>query len=192
MKTYPEFIQNLFTGKEVHIVASGPSLHNHDLSYLKDKTVIAINHAYKTVACKYVVFNDANFLREDNNEILKTDKVVFCGVQSKISGNNIYSYRPSNRFSLFSHNGVYSSRSSGLSALTIALQGNADKIYLHGYDYKFINGKHHSTGDKYNHTVNQLRFEKVYSDIVELFNVFPREKIVNMSAISAIKAFEVF
>lgn len=204
---YESFIKNRFSGKIVHIIGSGPSLTDFDYSIFKNKTIITINHSYKLVESEFTVCLDTNFaIREDQSKILDSNKIILTAKTSNLSRERTYQFRPTNRFSLNPEDGVYSSRSSGLAALTIALQGMAERIFLWGFDYKFfsvddikkytnvVNMENkmygHSTSGVYTHSQDEEIHEHIFTDIIPYFSVYPRNKIINMSIGSAIPFFE--
>lgn len=203
---YPEFIKDRFKNSDVHIIASGPSLIGFDYSALKNKRVITINHAYKLVNSEFTVFIDKEFYKEDpdiaNQFTLSRHD---CDPKPSIG------FNMSKEFSMNPENGVYPrmNKNSGLSAICIALQGGAEKIYLCGFDHRFFNSEQakiiaeyngnkiddnketwaHSTTGKFNHTRETPNIEETFKNIIPLFEVFPKEKIFNMSPFSAIPYF---
>lgn len=212
---YPEFITNKFSGLDVHIVGSGASLVGFDYSFFNNKTVIAINHAYKMTHSDYLVFNDSQFVKE-NAGSLEYSGNVLCPRRIQHDGPNKIEFDLVNTYYSDPTKGVYTWRSSALSAITIALQGNASRVFIWGIDCRFfskneiikiakensndqkiidyIEGSErliwtHSTDDKFNHTMSRPRDEKVFSDVVNYFGVFPVDKIINMSEYSTIPFF---
>ena len=214
--TYPEFITNRFSGLDIHIVGSGASLVGFDYSFFDNKNVIAINHAYKMTKSDYLVFNDSHFINENGGK-LEYSGHVLCPKRIQYDGSSKIEFDLVNTFYSDPLKGVYIWRSSALSAITIALQGNASRIFLWGVDCRFfskneiikivkentvnqdvirhIEGSErliwtHSTDDKFNHTMNKPRDEKIFNDVVNNFGVFPKDKIFNMSYYSAITFFQ--
>jgi len=84
---------------------------------------------------------------------------------------------------------VYGYGSAGLVALTIALQGGAEKVILWGYDYGFSNGAHHSTQGEFRHSMG-LDKEHLYKNQVSKFAVYPSGIILNASPESNIPYFQ--
>ena len=205
---YPEYIRNRFKNKEDHIVASGPSLIGFDYSKLKGKKVIAVNNAYRKVDAEYCVFVDRTFIDNEAPEVVKD---VVCVSRKIIDYPHIKDFKFSDRFQMDPEKGVYNRRSSGVSAITTALQGGAKKIYLYGFDCKAWTAKEaeqiarlngdknfkpkkehyvHSTSDEYNQQSDELKNIHVFEQTIKLFNAFPRDMIINMSPVSAILCFK--
>jgi len=190
MSNYKDFITNRYSGKDVYVVASGPSLYDFDYSKLGDKIVIAVNHAYKLVDADCVVFNDKSFLERECPEVIEHKNCL-----SRFHKNKpIIPITFSNRFSYNIADGVYTGKSSGAAALTVALQGGASKVYLLGFDYcsMIINDKYylHSTDDKFNHRHKTNKSEYIFRSVINLFKQFPEDKIINCSNISKLPYFE--
>jgi hypothetical protein len=205
---YPPFIKDRFKNFDVHIVGSGPSLIGFDYSVLDGKRVITVNHAYKLVKSEFTVFIDKCFKREDPEIFNNTFTIsrADCDPKPNIGFNMARS------FSLDPFAGVYpyTRKNSGMSAITIALQGGAEKIYLYGFDHRFINAEQavaiaeyngtslendrsvwaHSTSGKFNHTRETPNIAETFANIVDDFRFFPRERIYNMSPFSVIPYFE--
>jgi len=217
MLSYPDFIKDRYKNKDVHIVASGPSLIGFDYSYFNDKNVIAVNHAYKLVKNDFVVFLDSHFAARESPEVLTSGNTLVCSRSAHVPFDQCYAFKAVNRFQLDPNEGVYSPRSSGLAALTIAIQGSAKNIYLWGFDYRFFsfpeiveaansNGADkatkdfiknlkkekygHATTGKFKHSQDEAYHEIIFKDIVKLFEIYPRHNIFNMSKYSAIPFFE--
>lgn len=187
MTEYLKFITGRYVGKAVHIVGSGPSLAGFDYSLLQGKIILAINHASREVPnfdAKIVL--DANHITRENPDALRSFPLL-CSTHATDDARAI-------RFRMASHfddqpGPVYAYGSSGLAAVSIALQGGADRVILWGLDYCFKDGRHHATQDKYTHRQGEGR-EHVFASQVSKFAVFPAEKIFNASEISALPYFK--
>ena len=204
---YPDFIKDRFKNQEVHVVASGPSLIGFDYNRLKGKKVIAINHAYKLVDHDFCVFTDKGFCLREDPEVLK--KTV-CVSRYNPDALSIIAFQYAKNFTMDPADGVWHRRSSGSIGVCTALQGGASKVFMYGIDCKFlspqeanqaaaINGgnvkvfKHiygHSTTGIFNHPRDEEKDELTFSDNIKFFAAFPKDKIINMSAFSAIPYFE--
>ncbi len=210
MPTYPDFISNRFTGKEVHVVASGPSLLGFDYSQLKGKTVIAVNYAYKFVEHDFVVYVDKGFPKE----ALGITEETTCLSRPQRTFPPTVGLKILSHFTMDPKVGVYGGihqRSSGVAALCIALQGGAEHVYIYGMDCKFFsreealaaarfNGAPESivTLDRYGHSTSGVIPHKrddedadaIFQLTAKLFNVFPRDKVTNQSPFSLITKFK--
>lgn len=185
---YEDFITGRYAGKVVHVVASGPSLRGFDYSKLSGKTIIAVNHAYKEVPNfdVKVGLDKTFFTREDPQAIGRGWTIA--PPHAVRDHTQVINFRMTAHFDI-NPGPVYSYGSSGLAALTVALQGGAERVVLWGFDYCFLDGVHHSTQGKYVHSQGDGH-EHVFSAQVSKFIVFPAEKIVNASLNSGIPYFE--
>ncbi len=184
---YVDFITGKFTGKTVHIVGSGPSLTGFDYRRLSGKTIIPVNHAYKKVPwCAFKVAIDANFFSREDSEAIGRGWTLSPAHAAK--GDGIVNFRMASHFST-EPGPVYAYGSSGLAAVTIALQGDAERVILWGLDYRFINGRHHATQGEFKHSQGEGR-EHIFEAQVSKFAVFPADKILNASQDSGLTYFE--
>lgn len=194
MTIYEKFIKGRFSGQDVHVVGSGPSLYGFDYSFFKGRRVIAINHAYKETEHDFKVFNDSNFVRREDPEAVN--------VTLSLCPKSVY--KPSERvinyhavpFRFTPHPGdVYGKGESGCTALCIAIQGGARRIFLWGLDYTFASlgsGEllHHSTAGKYAHRMNSPADKAYYDNARFRFEVFKNfDNIFNCSDISILNQF---
>lgn len=205
-RDYVDFIQGRFAGQDVHIVASGPSLYGFDYRYFFDKTVIAVNHAYKLTPHDFCVFIDSGFREVESPGVLSE---TYC-VTPKGSPGGQVQFNWSKYFSPDPKAGVYSLRgkSSGIAALSIALQGGAKMVYLHGYDYRFLSPTDmqsvadyskaappkncyygHSTSGLFSHRKDDVAHKHLFESKIEYFRPFPIDRVVNCSPWSAIPYF---
>ena len=183
---YIEFIKRRYVGQTVHVVGSGPSLQGFDYSRLTGKTIIAINHAYKEVPQFDVkVALDRTFFTREDTEAIGRGWTIAPHHAAKDS--RVINFRMAAHYS-DEPGPVYAYGSSGLAAVTIALQGGAERVVLWGLDYCFVDGVHHATQGKYKHSQGDGR-EHVFQAQVSKFAAFPVEKIVNASSISGIQIF---
>lgn len=185
--TYVEFITGRYAGKTVHVVGSGPSLTGFDYSRLRGKVIIPINHAYKQVPQFDIkVAIDGNFFTREDKEAINAG-LSLCPAHA-CRDPRVINFRMASHFSL-EPGPVYAYGSSGLAAVTVALQGGAEKVVLWGLDYCYDNGRHHATQGLYNHSQGEGR-EHIYGAQVSKFAVFPADKILNASPISRLECFQ--
>lgn len=190
-RRYLDFITGRFSGRDVHIIGSGPSLTAFDYSYFQDKTVIAVNHAYKKVAFDFKVFSDRSFVRKEDPACIDNG-LSLCPKRAHPETDKVINFEYSSQFS--SQPGqVYGMGSSGLVALTIALQGTASRVFLWGFDYTFQvkDGQtiHHATQGEFFHRVTQPTQKVIYETVIPRFRVYPADRVFNMSPESAIPYF---
>ncbi len=206
---YISFITNKYFEKDVHIVASGPSLVGFDYSYFNNKNVIATNHSFKLTRHDFCVFVDKRFLKEDSKAIGKTFFLARQGIPDANVNFPFAEY-----FSFNPADGVYprNRKQSGAAALTIALQGGARRVFLWGFDCRFLSADEaqraaylngnpaftpdrsiygHSSSGKFDHKHDSKADESIFKTMIDLFDPYPEEKIINMSKFSAIKRFRI-
>lgn len=186
-KDYVGFITDRFAGKTVHIVASGPSLADFDYKKLRNKTVIAVNHAYKKVPwfdCK--VATDANFFQREDRDAMNHGPTL-CPAHACDDARLIH-FRMSGMV-LTEPGPVYAYGGGGIAALSIALQGKAENIILWGYDYSYIGNAHHATQGEFKHSMGPGK-EHIFRNHASKFSIFPRERIFNASLNSAVECFK--
>jgi len=203
---YENFITDKYKDQDVHIVASGASLFGFDYSKITGN-IITVNHSHKSINSDYTVFIDKSFpIREDSSVLKKT-----CISRYNADFPNIIDTKFINYFSYKISDGCYSGNSSGIAAITTALQAGAKKVFLHGFDsrgfnrdemieiceynnYDTLNIVHdyylHSTQGFFNHSKNLESNEIIFRNMIEKFSLLPKEKIFNCSQFSAIPFFE--
>lgn len=206
---YVNFITNRFKNKEVHVVASGPSLLGFDYSKLNGKNIVTVNHAYKELKHDYCVFVDRSFVKTEDSKVIKATTCLSRKIKEYPS---IIDFKFNHQFSYNPKDGVFYYRSSGISAITTALQGGASKIFLYGFDARFFNKADcieavkrngadpskvlkkdaygHSTSDKNFHMRDRPEDEQLFKEMIQWFSKLPANKIINMSPFSAIPFFE--
>lgn len=217
MVPYSDYISNRFSWQDVHVVASGPSLIGFDYSRFNGCNVIAVNHVHKLIdfnqAHGFVVFNDNQFLVEDP-DFLQLGCPVVCAEQVIIPDERVDAkFKFADRFGFDSESGVFGRSSSGIAALSIALQSGAGRIFLWGFDYRFLNKlellkaarmnnasdgifeqildggdyQGHSTSGVFKHSMDSINDEFCFIQTTKYFSEFiDYHNIVNMSPFSAI------
>lgn len=204
ISAYSQFIKYKFLDKDVHVVGSGPSLYGFDYSYFDGKNVISTNHAHKLLKNSINVFVDKSFPTREDSTILNTTCMTFNHHKLDVS----YSFPRSNYFSFNPENGVYTTKSSGAAALTIALQSGARCVYIHGLDCTGFTVEQmaeiastnnvappkeftvHSTSGIFQHSKDNVSDSSRFRQTIDLFKVFPKYKVKNCSQFSAIPYFE--
>jgi hypothetical protein len=186
--TIQEFLKDRYKNKDVHIVGSGPSLKDFDYSYFDDKTVIAINHAFKKTNHDCVVYIDKGFARIECPEISTHDKPVLAFHTA--ATNNAIRFDRASRYNTLNDGKIFDVRSSGCTALSIAIVGGASKIYLHGFDYCTVDGVSHSTDGEFKHRMSGQALDLALKSRIKSFERFPITRIFNCSQVSAIPYFK--
>jgi hypothetical protein len=185
-------------GQDVYVLGSGPSLVGYDLSQLSDKTVIAVNHSIEFFNAQYLVFGDAMFLKSSNYDFNKYSGVVVTPHRHNDSAR--LQFIPEERKYFFEPRrdephinakmGLFHPCSSGIMALSLAIQFRARKIYLLGFDYCYNGDTTHFFGNIYKHHL-EYKETKVLKKKDKFFRFNKWRKIIyNCSDISTIKEFE--
>jgi hypothetical protein len=195
-------INGLLGGKDLFIVASGPSLKGFDFSRLKNRFTLAVNHTIEHYSDAWgLIFSDKIFLHKTSFDLEKYKGYIFCS--ERCAGTPpITEMMESNRENLFVYDdrrdepvlnakkGLYHPTSTGLGAINLGLQMRAGKIYLMGYDFKTDEtGNKHFYPDLDHH--KKYSFDK-YLLKIKKFNMFAKysHKIVNLNPDSAIEVFQ--
>ena len=202
------WITGYFSGQDIFIVGSGPSLVGFDFGRLGGRKTIAINHAYKYLESDILVFNDKNFLREDNCRCMNHSNIV-CSVSTGLlpvthdSGRKISVFFSREKIpSDKPEDGLYKNRGSGLTALNLAQLSGAKRIFLLGYDYRFYSGSEAGRsspqrGDSWSHFDNGLvqhyrsdpKDESRFTEVIKCFDAFNPANIFNLSLGSGLYQF---
>jgi hypothetical protein len=177
------WFRGLFAGKDVVLLASGPSLKGFDYDRLKGKTVIAVNYAildYKQA--DYLVALDRQLfsglqsegvnVRLPQRSGLNPNLRVLAGPSSgQVPGNNVFPFQI-NRVKPELHDPrfLYSQASSTLCALNFAILGNAANIFLLGVDQKYHGDQIHNYDEQ--KPLQQVREEHKYTRIAAMFPAF--------------------
>lgn len=193
-------INGMLKGQDVYLVGSGPSLKDFPFYKLGGKYAIAINHTIEFFPDAWaLLFGDKVFLAHTCFDVSKYSGLIFCSercmtsrpIEQMIPADNVYIYRD-RRDEPYTNSklGLYHTTSSGIQALNLAIQMQAGKIYLLGYDYCFPHGERHFYGDIYAHHAKYPE-DRVWAKVekLERFKKW-RDRIVNLSTISTIPYFE--
>jgi hypothetical protein len=139
-------IPKLWNDATCFILGGGPSLVKIDVSRLQDKRVIAVNAAYRLAPWADVCwFGDGRFHDWNMVELMGFKGLKFtCADRQKWSPGIIQIQRSGRKmFGIdISDKCVAWNRSSGASAINLAVNLGAKRIVLLGYDMKLVDGKH--------------------------------------------------
>lgn len=193
-------IRNMLSGKKVFILGGGTSLKGFDLDKLRNKIVIAINHSIEQYPyAQMLLFADKIFLHKTKFDFKNYKGLIFCSDKCRRSKpidemyekyyKNLYVYEDVRDEPVKNPKvGLFHPTSSGLQALNLAVQMNASKIILLGYDYYKTNGEMHYYPDydhhkKYKQDKMALKTRK--------FRYFEKwaPRILNLSEHSVIEEF---
>lgn len=187
-----EWIVDYFKGDDVFIVGGGPSLHGFDFNRLNGKRVIVLNHSYLYCEHEILIYLDNKFVsetRDRGHDLANWPQKVVTGPQGGIgSGKSVTTLQYADKLSK-QHWKAYSSKQSGLFAINFALLANASRIFLLGFDARFMNGMGHYYSDKWKHN-RDSKGQGPYSQNAKYFDEFSTcENIYNCSGASLIKTF---
>lgn len=138
-------IPKLWNDATCFILGGGPSLAKVDVSLLKDRRVIAVNAAFRIAPWADVCwFGDGRFHDWNMQELQDFKGLKFtCADRQKWSPGVIQIKRSPIAFGIdVTPTRVAWNRSSGASAINLAVGLGARRIVLVGYDMKLVNGKH--------------------------------------------------
>lgn len=146
-----EWLKGFFQGEDVYVIGSGPSLAGFDFSKLKGKRKVVVSHMQKLVKpeptdvicyldgeAKRGIFRDP----KDNSTPEEVDNdfynAPFHVVTSDRGGlqarGSVSVIRTAPELSLNPERGLFGPMSSGHYAISIALVGGAERIFLLGFD----------------------------------------------------------
>jgi len=205
---------DLFKGRKVFVVGSGPSLAGFDFSLLDGEKVIAINHSYKLLKHDLHVFYDASFLQEARGQYspkTHTSRVLAGRNSGAVESENVQLFRRSPVVTRQFKDGLYMGYSSALPAINAALILGAKEVYLLGIDCRFLSDKevreaarkngnpsaaeaiikdgfsHHVTQNTVNHSMDVKDKERKYTQMAAQFNAFAPYPVFNLSQFSQIQ-----
>lgn len=192
-------INGMRNGKSVYLIGSGTSLKGFDFSKLNDKFTIAVNHTiehYPEADC--LIFGDKIFLHKTTFDLESYKGLIFCSerckgskpIQNMLHKDNLFIFEDRRDEPILNAKmGLFHPTSSGILALSLALQMRAKKIYLLGYDYYYSNNQVHFYKDYEHH-------KRVVEDKMKIkmkkFKYFKdhAQKIINLNPDSKIEEFK--
>lgn len=197
-----EFIKNIFFGKDVFIVAGGPSLIGFDFKKLDNKKTIAVNHSYEYLTKPdLLVYLDSNFIwsiGKKKHLIENFDFPVLTGPQGVYHSHNCHSVLHCDDPADNSSDKLFGNVTSAAFAISAALWAGAKKIYLLGVDGYFANNmdKHFYSRDFEKRKLwhygrdnsDIMRFQRMKKTF-DMFRDF-KDKIINLSINSKINTFK--
>ncbi|MFD3248671.1 6-hydroxymethylpterin diphosphokinase MptE-like protein [Rahnella aquatilis] len=147
-------IKNTETGKRIFILANGPSINDHDLTFLKEEIVIGMNAStllektYDFIS-KYYVISDTRFLQHPEKKSFGTDLLSSSTIRilrkeleefdNKDISNKTYYVKALKRDG-FSENlaaGYFFGCTTTMLAIQLAYYLGASEIYLLGCDLRY-------------------------------------------------------
>ncbi len=173
-----KFLKGFFLGCTVFIVGCGPSLRGFDFALLEGKKTIAVNLSYLYFQSDLLVYVDRVF------ETQLRKKPATCKILTSNIGYSKYS-----QIGLCDHpsenndSNLYGRGSTIAFAISAALIGGADKIYILGLDLYTEKGYgHFYPGD-----IDESRFENQLN-YFDPFSIYDN-KIINLSLKSRVDVF---
>jgi len=194
-------IINNYLNKErnAFIIGGGTSLKGFDLTRLDNEFTIAINHTiehYPQADC--LIFGDKIFLNKTTFDIRTYKGMIFCSegaaysypMQEMIPQDNIFVFETLRDEPVINaKKGLYHPTSSGMMAISLALQMHAKRIYLLGFDYYKVNGQMHWFKDYDHH--KKYHDDKLKKKLKKFKNFEKhRGSIINLNPDSLIEEFQ--
>ena len=191
-------INGMKKGEKIFLLGSGTSLKGFDLGKLKDCYVIAINHSIEHYPqADALIFNDKIFMKHTTFDLDGYRGLIFASEKCKDSKpfqdwgerDNLYFFNDNRDTPILNaKTGLYHPTSTGMSALNLALQMRARRIFLLGYDYYTDGDQRHFFEDYPHH--KKYPIERIVKKL-RRFRQFEKykDKIVNCNRDSLIKAF---
>jgi hypothetical protein len=152
--------RNIHKGKDIYVVASGPSLDYINKSFFDNKITIGINQIYKKVKVNYLVRKEPEMIDEifktcDKNTVHFVSKGHHGGMVNKIKlAQFIQKYNKNNNIVLYNHNinkhempdvlpkdGLVTSYSTITTGIHLAAVMGAKNIILVGHDCGTLDNK---------------------------------------------------
>ena len=205
-KTYPmssmmkmSRVNNMFEGKRIFIIGSGPSLKGFDFNVLKDEITIAVNHTLEYYHdAKIHLFGDPRIFQYTKHIYDSGYKgLVFASFHADIGDyaekENFYVFAKNwNRVTTRIEDGLYSNFNSGMEAVNLALIMGAKEIYLLGIDFCADNNEYYFYGKPKWFTSNMAHANDLLKQRAQYWGKYSayKDKIYNCSKISMVKTFE--
>jgi hypothetical protein len=177
--------------KRLFILASGPSLSDHDLSLLDRRMVMGLNRSFFNYADTYYHCCMDQRLFELYEEEMKRTRVLFTlegrpwGVPLKLLGSEGFSYDL--------EEGVFTGYTISYLALQVALYMGFSEVYFLGLDLKFKDGSTHFFGKDFHSRNHQTtEFPKMKKMLERAADEIKgtEMKVFNCSPVSDLECFE--
>lgn len=191
-----QWMINYFKDDDVFIIGGGYSLYGFDFNRLKNKRVIAVNHAYRYCNPEILVFLDGKFKREVerdfNHDLYKMPFKIVAGPSSGMKPQgNCTVVQIAQRVSDIPWR-LYGRAQTGLIAINICLIGKAKNIYLLGFDGGHTHGNKHFYSNDWKHTQdgNEEKYFKMnkrydaYRGYKNIYNCNEKSKMTQFKKIS--------
>jgi len=170
----------------VFVIGGGPSIKDMDLSCIHKRHVIGVNDAFKLGDWVDVCwFGDERWFHWNKEQIRSFEGVVFgCPPTSKPFPRVLHVNRNEGYGLTSIRNKVVWNKSSGGSAINLAMHLGAKEIVLLGYDMKVVDGNHNWHTNHKHHPRNDIYekrflppFQKIASDAdrlgLKIYNATP-------------------
>ncbi len=192
-------INDMYKGKRIFVIGSGPSVKGIDLNRLDGEITIAVNHTiehYKKA--KVSLFGDPRVYGYVS-EIYKNYKgLIFASHHTNIgsleqANDNVFIFaKNAEKVTTNILNGLYSDFNSGMEAVNLALVMGAAEVYLLGIDFCANNNEYYFYGRPswFKNSIKQV--DTLLDSRVKFWDNFEpfKDRIFNCSKISRISVFE--
>jgi len=168
----PWIPERCWEGQDAFIIGGGASLRDFDFSLLENRNTIGCNDAFRLGenVCKICLFGDASWFHKNRIELGEFKNSIFHVAPSLIRldmpGYNGLHRKPKG---LWDGNEIGWNFSTGASAVNLAINLGAKRIFLLGIDLQLVNGKSHWHDHRARTTLDPIfqRFVKGFNFIAE-------------------------
>jgi hypothetical protein len=141
----------IWKGETAYLLAGGPSLAEFDVERLRGRHVIAINSSCHRAPWAEILFFHDNAWFETHREIVEAWSGLVVSVSRAAKGtlpDKIHRVQIVDRLDfMVGHSDLKFGRSSGHTAISLAVALGAGRIVLLGYDMRLVDGRSHHHDD---------------------------------------------
>lgn len=172
-------------GQDAYIIGGGPSLQKFDFNLLRGRNTLGCNHAFRLggEAVKYCLFGDASFFDKTRDSMMGyTGQWITCA-PAVLSYVIPYCHKLERvRDGLHSGTKIGWNYSTGASAINVALNLGATRIFLLGFDLTHQTKTHwHKHAYKVTKHEAYTRFLRGFANVAQSLRRFPAVQVINVT-----------
>lgn len=137
----------MFLNQSVYVIGGGNSLRGFDYSFLKNKTTIAINSAYKFVPNPSIIyFMDQSWALKHEQELLNHPAPKYTSYPTIVPEPSVCGSKPLLHTGNFGYDNdpwCVRGNNSGVQAINFVANHGAKEIILLGFDFGKVDGRSH-------------------------------------------------